>query len=157
MGNHATHSANFRPGPPCRGRLSLSVASSNGARRLGYLAVGDDGKPPTRQVLPSYHDRAQAVEKRRREVDEADKCSGAGPEFCTGQSLKGGGMSWRQRIRALFNQGKLSADLDEELEFHFAMRKQLNVQDGMSEKEAASAARRQIGNKTQLKEHMREI
>jgi len=66
-------------------------------------------------------------------------------------------MSWRQRIRALFNQGKLSADLDEELEFHFAMRKQLNVQDGMSEKEAASAARRQIGNKTQLKEHMREI
>src|SRR5579863_7788041 len=66
-------------------------------------------------------------------------------------------MSWRQRIRALFNQKKLSSDLDEELQFHLAMRKELNMRDGMSDADAGSAAKRQIGNQTWLKEEMREI
>src|SRR5579871_121421 len=66
-------------------------------------------------------------------------------------------MGWRQRIRALFNRQKLSDDLDEELQFHLEMRKELNIRNGMSEGEAASAARRQVGNQTWLKEQMREI
>src|SRR5262249_55734930 len=66
-------------------------------------------------------------------------------------------MGWRQRIRALFNRQELSDDLDEELQFHLEMRKQLNIQNGMSEAEAASDARRQVGNRTRLKEQMREI
>ncbi len=66
-------------------------------------------------------------------------------------------MGWRQKIRALFNQEQLSADMDEELQFHLAMRKELNIENGMSEDEAGSAARRQIGNPTWLKEEMRTI
>lgn len=66
-------------------------------------------------------------------------------------------MGWRQRIRAHLNQTKLSADLDEELQFHLAMREQLNIENGMSSSEARREARRQIGNPTRLKEQMREI
>ncbi|QNI33877.1 hypothetical protein H7849_08200 [Alloacidobacterium dinghuense] len=60
-------------------------------------------------------------------------------------------------MRAHFRQEKLSADLDEELQFHLTMREQLNVEKGMSKEEAYKEARRQIGNPTRLKEQMREI
>lgn len=66
-------------------------------------------------------------------------------------------MGWRQRIRAHFNQQKLSADLDEELQFHIGMREQLNLENGMSGSEARRQARRDLGNPTRLKEQMREI
>jgi hypothetical protein len=66
-------------------------------------------------------------------------------------------MGWMQRMRAYFRQENLSADLDEELQFHLAMREQLNAEKGMSNEEAHKEARRQIGNPTRLKEQMREI
>lgn len=66
-------------------------------------------------------------------------------------------MGWMHRVRALFGREKLSADLDEELQFHLAMREQLNADEGMPREEARTDARRRFGNTTRLKEQMREV
>src|SRR5579863_9998458 len=62
-----------------------------------------------------------------------------------------------RRVRDLFRHEKLSAELEEELEFHLAMREQLNAKEGMAPTEARAAARRRFGNVPRLKERMREI
>ena len=62
-----------------------------------------------------------------------------------------------RRIRALLYDQKLSAELDEELRFHLAMREGLNKDAGMSETEARLAAERGFGNVTLLKETTREV
>ncbi len=66
-------------------------------------------------------------------------------------------MGWMQRVRALFRRKHLSADLDEELQFHLAMREQLSAQEGMPQEEARSDAMRRFGNPGRWKEKMREI
>ena len=66
-------------------------------------------------------------------------------------------MGWMHRVSALFRQKHLSADLDEELEFHLAMREQLSAQEGMPHEEARSDAVRRFGNPGRWKEKMREI
>src|SRR5579862_2681665 len=62
-----------------------------------------------------------------------------------------------RRVRDLFRREKLAAELEEELEFHLAMREQLNAKQGMSQMEARRDARRRFGNVTRLKEMMSEI
>lgn len=66
-------------------------------------------------------------------------------------------MSWMQRAKALFQGKKLSGDHRDELEFHLAMREQLNVAQGMSPEEARRDARHRFGNPVSLRERMREI
>ena len=66
-------------------------------------------------------------------------------------------MGWMHRVRALFRREHLSADLDEELQFHLAMREQLSTQEGMPQEEARSDAMRRFGNPGRWKEKMREI
>jgi len=61
-----------------------------------------------------------------------------------------------RRIRALFHNKKLSADLEEELQFHLGMREDRNKHAGMPEAEARLAAQRSFGNLTLLKETTRE-
>jgi macrolide transport system ATP-binding/permease protein len=61
-----------------------------------------------------------------------------------------------RRIRALFHEEKLSTDLDEELQYHLAMREGLNTDAGMPQTEARLAARRSFGNLTLLKESTRD-
>ena len=62
-----------------------------------------------------------------------------------------------RRVRDLFKREKLTAELEEELQFHLAMREQLNAKEGMPQMEARWDARRRFGNVTRLKEMMREI
>ncbi len=62
-----------------------------------------------------------------------------------------------RRLRALFGREKLSADLEEELRFHLAMREQLNAEEGMPRADAREDAVRRFGNITRTKEAMREI
>jgi hypothetical protein len=50
-----------------------------------------------------------------------------------------------RRGRDLFRREKLAAELEEELEFHLAMRQQLNVKEAMLQKEARRDARRRFG------------
>jgi predicted permease len=66
-------------------------------------------------------------------------------------------MGWMHRVRALLRREHLAADLDEELQFHLAMREQLNAQEGMPQEDARSDAIRRFGNPARWKEKMREI
>ena len=66
-------------------------------------------------------------------------------------------MGWMRRMSAMFRREQLSADLEEELEFHLAKREQLSASEGMPRAEARADARRRLGNITRLKESLREI
>jgi predicted permease len=66
-------------------------------------------------------------------------------------------MSLVHRFWALFRTKKHSSELDEEMQFHMAMRERLSTKDGMSAEEARFDAQRRFGNKTLLKERTREI
>ncbi len=63
----------------------------------------------------------------------------------------------RSRIQALFHRRQLDRDLDEELNFHLAMREQKLAESGAPRGEAGHAARRRFGNTTQAKEASREL
>lgn len=66
-------------------------------------------------------------------------------------------MGWMGRARALFQGRKLSRDLEDEVEFHLAMREKLNVEQGMASPEARRDARVRFGNAASWRERMREI
>lgn len=66
-------------------------------------------------------------------------------------------MGWMSRIRTLWNREKHSSDLDEELEFHLAMREQWNAEHGMEKSEARADARQRFGNVARWKEMMGDI
>lgn len=61
-----------------------------------------------------------------------------------------------RRVRALFHRDRLTAELDEELRYHLAMREDLNRSAGMPQREARLAAQRSFGNLSLLKESTRE-
>jgi len=62
-----------------------------------------------------------------------------------------------RRAAALFYRARLSKDHADELEFHLAMREQLNVDQGMPAREAGRAARLRFGNAVSWRERMREV
>jgi hypothetical protein len=66
-------------------------------------------------------------------------------------------MSWIFRIRGLFEREKLAKRLGEELEFHLAMREQLNAEQGMAPAEARQNALLHFGNSALWRERMSEI
>ncbi len=61
------------------------------------------------------------------------------------------------RIKALFRRRRLDRDLDDEIQFHLAMREQKLGESGVSAEEAPRVARRQFGNATRAKESSREL
>ncbi|MGH9352763.1 MAG: ABC transporter permease, partial [Terriglobia bacterium] len=61
------------------------------------------------------------------------------------------------RMRAIFRRRQLDRDLDDELQFHLAMREQKLIEQGMPAEEAHYATRRTFGNATQTKEMNREM
>jgi len=61
------------------------------------------------------------------------------------------------RLKALVRRRELDRELDDELEFHLAMREQKLREQGVAAEEAPYAARRQFGNVTRLKETSREL
>ena len=69
-------------------------------------------------------------------------------------------MNWlkqiSRRLRALFGQQKLDADMAEEMRAHLERRTQANLAAGMSADEARYAAQRQFGGTDQIKEIARE-
>jgi putative ABC transport system permease protein len=67
---------------------------------------------------------------------------------------------WRAlaaRLRGLFGDRRVERDLDDEIETHLRLLAERYVRQGMTEDEAAQAARRQFGNVTLLKEVNREM
>jgi putative ABC transport system permease protein len=63
---------------------------------------------------------------------------------------------WR-RVKALWKRRELDRDLDDELQFHLAMREEHNRLAGIDPDEARYSARRQFGNETSLKKRTREM
>jgi predicted permease len=61
------------------------------------------------------------------------------------------------RIKTLFRRRQLDRDLDDELQFHLAMREQKLAESGASAEEARYAAQREFGNATQAKETNRDL
>ena len=66
-------------------------------------------------------------------------------------------MAWYSRMRALLGREKLAREVDEELEFHLAMREQCNVEQGVPPKEAHREARVRFGNPNVWRERVSEI
>src|SRR5579862_1338635 len=65
-------------------------------------------------------------------------------------------MGWIARARALFRREEVSAEIDEEIRFHLAMREQSNAAQGMTAEEARRDARRRFGNAARAAENVRE-
>src|SRR5271170_4419723 len=65
-------------------------------------------------------------------------------------------MSWpgeaARRIRMLLHRNQFDTDLDEEMRLHLELRRQQQIEAGVSPELARSAARRQFGNETAIKE-----
>jgi len=61
------------------------------------------------------------------------------------------------RLRGLFGDRKANQELDDEIETHLRLLAERYVRQGMTEAEAAWAARRQFGNVTLLKERRRDM
>ena len=61
------------------------------------------------------------------------------------------------KFRGFFGNRRAELELDEEIEAHLRLLTERYVRQGMSEDEAAWAARRQFGNVTLLKEASREM
>ncbi len=66
-------------------------------------------------------------------------------------------MAWISRISALFKREQLAKELEEELEFHLAMREELNKEQGMAQAEARRDARLRFGNPRLWRERVSEI
>ena len=49
------------------------------------------------------------------------------------------------RLRSLFRRNRVEQEMDEELAFHLAMQVELEMERGLSEREAHTAARRRFG------------
>jgi predicted permease len=65
-------------------------------------------------------------------------------------------MNWLTRLRNAFRP-RFDAELEEEIQYHLAMRAQDYRQTGMSDREAAVEARRALGNSLQVRERMRDM
>lgn len=66
-------------------------------------------------------------------------------------------MGWMQRLRGRLRNEQHAMDMDEELQFHLAMREQRNTEAGMSQGEAYRQARIRMGNLARLKEQIRQV
>ncbi len=65
-------------------------------------------------------------------------------------------MSWINRLRNTLRDRKISAEIDDELEFHVDTRLDHNRRLGLSERDARDEARRHLGNPTRQREEMRD-
>ena len=61
------------------------------------------------------------------------------------------------RLRALFRRRRLDRDLDDEMQFHLAMREEKLRSEGMAAAEAHAAARRRFGSPTSIRERCRAL
>jgi predicted permease len=65
-------------------------------------------------------------------------------------------MNFLNKIRSLFGNGKIEAEMNEEMRLHLELQTERNRSEGMSAEEARCAARRQFGNVASIQEQARE-
>ena len=141
------------------GRSALSGAASPGTARPAGLGVGRLGEQSQGQVLPSY--RGGTAPSRGRGGSLAQDDGRDRPDHGTGligaTSLGQFLSAARLRLRTAFRRRQLDRDLEDELQFHLAMREQKSQSEGADGTEAAYAARRRFGNVTSVQETCREL
>jgi ParB-like chromosome segregation protein Spo0J len=64
-------------------------------------------------------------------------------------------MGWAARVRNLWRQGRVDAEIEEELRAHIEMAMEDGVRAGMTEEQARRAARVRFGNPVTVKERTR--
>src|SRR5262249_33807226 len=127
-----------------RGRITLPGPSSHGARWLGASRVGQDGEEPGSPVLHPDGPGHKAAHARRRKLEAAHRGCGTRDRL----RLAGSVMAWFQKLRNIFRPGRLQNELERELAFHVREREEELRESGLSQAEAARAARQQFGNFT---------
>src|SRR5215510_11945566 len=125
---------------------------------MDRFRVGGVGKQSQGQILFDHEGRPKTARARDGELG-ADRRGDRAPVEA---GRLGGEMahylrSLAARFRGLFGDRRAELELDEEIEAHLRLLTERYVRQGMTEEEAALAARRQFGNITLLKEANREI
>jgi putative ABC transport system permease protein len=138
------------------GGSALPGAASFGTARAADLGMGSFGEQPAGQVLPALRRGTQATRRRGGSLAEdfgSDRADyGAGlAKLPFGETLAG---TW-SRLRTLFHRKQLERDLEDELQFHLAMRQERFRAAGVHD--ASQAAHRQFGNVDSLKDACRDV
>src|SRR5215510_5553941 len=125
---------------------------------MDRFRVGGVGKQSQGQILFDHEGRPKTARARDGELG-ADRRGDRAPVEA---GRLGGEMahylrSLAARFRGLFGDRRAELELDEEIEAHLRLLTERYVRQGMTEAEAARAARRQFGNVTLLQEEHREI
>src|SRR5215510_4486169 len=124
---------------------------------MDRFRVGGVGKQSQGQILFDHEGRPKTARARDGELG-ADRRGDRAPVEA---GRLGGEMahylrSLAARFRGLFGDRRAELELDEEIEAHLRLLNERYVRQGMTEAEAARAARRQFGNVTLLQEAHRE-
>lgn len=141
------------------GGSALSGATPPGTAWPVGLGVGRLGEQSQGQVLPSYRGGTSPSRGRCGSLaeddgrDRPDHGTGLIGATSLGQFLT----ATRLRLRTAFRRRRLDRDLEDELQFHLAMREQESQSEGVDRKESAYAARRRFGNVTSVQETCREL
>ena len=140
------------------GGSAVSGAASARTARPTRLGVGSFGEQPAGQILSAHGHGAQTPGRRDGTLAEDVRRNRAhhGASLratAFGQALTA---AWL-RLRSAFGRRQLDRDLEDELQFHLAMREERCQSEGASATAAHDAARRQFGNVMFLKEACREM
>src|SRR5262245_10664017 len=126
---------------------------------MDSLRLGDVGKQPQSEILFDHEKRPKTA--RRRDGESGADCRGNRAPVEAGrpgvETMIHFLRALAARLRELFGDRRADRDLDDEIETHLRLLTERYVHQGMTEAEAARAARRQFGNVTLLKEEHREM
>src|SRR5215813_4922902 len=125
---------------------------------MDRFRVGGVGKQPQGEILLDHEKRPKTARARDGELG-ADRRSDRAPVEAgrPGVEMIHHLRALAARLRGLFGDRKANQELDDEIEAHLSLLAERYVRQGMTEAEAAWAARRQFGNITVLKEANREM
>src|SRR5262245_3760440 len=125
---------------------------------MDRLRLGDVRKQPQGEILFDHEKRPKTARARDGELG-ADRRSDRAPVEAgrPGVEMVHHLRALAARLRGLFGDRKANQELDDEIERHLRLLSERYVRQGMTEEEAAWAARRQFGNITLLKEANREM
>jgi hypothetical protein len=140
------HPADFGGRPEGRRGSALSGAPSPGTARIAGVGVGSFGQQTPGEVLSTDRRGTPATQRGSRPLESHG--GGDLPHYAAGIIL---------RVRAFFLRRRLDRDLDDEMQFHLAMREQKYLDQGMSAAEARAAARRQFGSPANIREVCRDL
>src|SRR4030095_8468306 len=140
--------------PADRGRVALSRAVPHGGARAHRAGVGRDGGQPPSQVLLTDPQRTSGCRCRARQLvaplESRDPCP---PRSGTGSlTMKLRSPRLLRRILAVFRWNAQDTEMDQEMAFHIDAITREYVRSGMSEADAARAARKRFGNVRRHKE-----